>query len=116
MGPAKTKSWLTALPELKFNLAELEDLGCVLDDDKLGSGGKQNLKGLVFCVTGTLSKGRDEIQALIEAAGGLAKSGVSSATDFLVCGDNPGGSKMKAAAKHETPVIGETELFEMIQK
>jgi DNA ligase (NAD+) len=116
MGPVKAAAFTSAKLELGYALGELERLGCVLDDDKLAGGGAQPLKGLVFCITGTLTKGRDEMQALVEAAGGLAKSGVTAATDYLVCGSDPGGSKLKAAAKHETQVITEDELYALMEK
>jgi DNA ligase (NAD+) len=116
MGPVKAKAFESAKPGLKQEFQALEQAGCVLDDDKTSGGGKQPLKGLVFCITGALSKGRDEVQNLIEAAGGLAKSGVTKATNFLVAGDEPGGSKLKAAAKHGTKIINENELYEMINE
>lgn len=115
MGPVKANAFHCVHDELEKIFQQLESLGCVLDDDKLAGGGKQPLKGLVFCVTGTLSKGRDEVQALIESAGGLAKSGVTKATNYLVVGDEPGGSKLKAAEKHGTKQITEAELYALMQ-
>jgi DNA ligase (NAD+) len=116
MGPVKAQAFVTAKSDLVTTLTELERLGCVLDDDKLAGGGAQPLKGMVFCVTGTLTKGRDEVQNLIEQAGGLCKSGVTKATTYLVVGEDPGGSKLKAAEKHGTQQITETELYALIQK
>ena len=114
MGPVKSQAFEKAKPMLKQELQELEKSGCVLDDDKTSGGGKKPLQGMVFCITGTLSKGRDEVQNLIEAAGGLAKSGVTGATNFLVCGDEPGASKLKKASQHSTKIISEDDLYEMI--
>jgi DNA ligase (NAD+) len=115
MGPVRAQAFVTAKPDLVTTLTELEQHGCVLDDDKLAGGGAQPLKGMVFCVTGSLTKGRDEVQALIEAAGGLAKSGVTKATTYLVVGDDPGGSKLKAAVKHGTQQISEAELYALME-
>lgn len=114
MGPVKAHAFSSAVPGLRLELEELEAAGCVLDDDKTSGGGAKPLQGMVFCITGSLSKGRDEVQNLIEAAGGLAKSGVTKATTYLVAGDEPGGSKLKAAQKHGTKIISEAELFELM--
>jgi DNA ligase (NAD+) len=116
MGEVKGRALHTAFPQLTEEFSKLETLGFTLDDDKLaGTGAAQTLKGMVFCVTGTLSKGRDEIHALIEAHGGLAKSSCSKSTSYLVCGDDPGATKLKAAEKHGVPVIDEQKLYALIQ-
>jgi DNA ligase (NAD+) len=72
----------------------------------------EGLGGKSFCITGTLSKGRTEIQDDIREAGGVVKSSVSSGLDFLVAGDKAGGKKKKAEDKG-VQVISESELYEM---
>jgi DNA ligase (NAD+) len=114
MGPVKAHAFSSAVPTLRMEFEELEQAGCVLDDDKTSGGGAKPLQGMVFCITGSLSKGRDEIQNLIEAAGGLAKSGVTKSTNFLVAGLEAGATKLKAAEKHKVKVIEESELYEML--
>jgi len=66
-----------------------------------------------FCITGTLSKKRDEIQDDIRKAGGLVKSTVGKGLDYLVAGEDCGG-KLDKAAKLGVKVISEKELYELI--
>jgi len=71
------------------------------------------LTGKSFCVTGTLSKGRKEIQAMIKAAGGIVKDSVSKDLSFLVVGDDAG-SKLEKATKIGIPTLTEQQLLEML--
>lgn len=71
------------------------------------------LIGKTFVITGTLSKDRKQIQAIIEANGGKATESVSKKTDFIVAGDNAG-SKLIKARELGIPVITENELMEML--
>ena len=71
------------------------------------------MAGQSFVITGTLSAGRDEIQALIERHGGRVSGSVSAKTHFLVAGEG-GGSKRASAEKLGVPVINEEALRAMI--
>ena len=73
----------------------------------------EKLKGLSFCVTGTLSQSRDQIKKLIEDNGGKFVASVSSATSYLVAGEG-GGSKRDKAAKLGVSIITENQLKEML--
>ncbi len=68
------------------------------------------LEGLTFVITGTLSRPRSEIQRWIEARGGKVTGSVSSNTDYLVVGENPGGSKYRKAQQLSTPQLDEEAL------
>jgi DNA ligase (NAD+) len=59
---------------------------------------------------------RDEAEELVRSLGGKATSSVSKATDFLVAGEKPGGTKMRAAEKHGTKVLGEIEFLRLVGK
>jgi DNA ligase (NAD+) len=72
------------------------------------------LKGLSFCVTGVLSRKREDVHADIRAAGGEVHDSVKKNTTYLVAGDKTGKSKLDQAKKSGTKVIGERELYEMI--
>ncbi len=72
------------------------------------------LKGKSFVITGTLSKSRSEIEALIRAHGGTLQSAVSKKTDYLVIGADPGGSKYTKAQALGTPMLSEDELLTML--
>ena len=72
------------------------------------------LSGRTFVITGTLSKSRDHFKGLIEQAGGKVTGSVSSKTDFLLVGDNPG-SKLDKARELGTKIIKEDELGRLIK-
>jgi DNA ligase (NAD+) len=76
----------------------------------------QPLVGLTFVITGTLpSMSRDEAQALIERYGGKVTGSVSSNTDYLLVGEDPGGTKYNRARELGVPMIGEVGLLGMIK-
>jgi DNA ligase (NAD+) len=67
-----------------------------------------------ICVTGTLSRPRGEIQALIEAAGGEFDKTVKKGTTYLVAGADVGATKLKDAQKKGTRVIDEAQLDKLL--
>ena len=72
------------------------------------------LSGKTLVVTGTLRRfKRHEIKQRIEEAGGKASGSVSSKTDYLVVGENPG-SKLAEAQRLGVPVISEDELMTLL--
>jgi DNA ligase (NAD+) len=75
----------------------------------------QPLDGMTFVITGTLTRPREEIQQWIEAQGGKVTGSVSAKTDYLVIGENPGGSKFRRAQQLGTPMLGEDELGQLAQ-
>ena len=72
------------------------------------------LKGMSFCVTGVLSRKREDVHADIRAAGGDVDDGVKKTTTYLVAGDKTGKAKLDQAKKYGTKVIEETELDAML--
>lgn len=74
------------------------------------------LQGKSFVVTGTLENfNRTSIKKSIESNGGTVKGSVSSKTDFLLIGADPGGSKVTKAQDNKVPIISESEYLAMIQ-
>jgi DNA ligase (NAD+) len=72
--------------------------------------------GLTFVVTGTLPNlSRDETKEFIQGQGGRVTSSVSSKTDYLVLGENPG-SKLDRAQKLEIPTLDEDSLRSLADK
>jgi len=89
------------------------------DIDPKVAGSKKGgpLAGKTIVITGELAAiGRDEAEELVRTLGGKAASSVSKATDFLVAGEKPGGTKMRAAEKHGTKIIGEAEFLKLVGK
>jgi DNA ligase (NAD+) len=68
------------------------------------------MAGMRVCVTGTLSRGRGEVQAAIEAAGGIFDKSVKKGTQYLVAGADVGATKLKDAQKKGVRVIDEVGL------
>lgn len=68
-----------------------------------------SIVGLNFVITGTLSEVRANVEGRIINNGGFVGNSVSSKTDYLVIGANPG-SKFAKAKKLGTPIITETQL------
>ncbi|KWU24793.1 NAD-dependent DNA ligase LigA [Burkholderia cenocepacia] len=64
--------------------------------DVVVSATSQSLEGLVFVITGTLSKDREAFKAVIEAAGGKVSGSVSKKTRYLLAGSDAGSKLTKA--------------------
>jgi DNA ligase (NAD+) len=72
------------------------------------------LEGLTFVFTGSLEGlTREEAQELVERNGGSATSSVSSNTDYLVIGENPGTTKREAAEEHDVTMLAQS-AFEAV--
>jgi DNA ligase (NAD+) len=75
------------------------------------------LAGKTIVITGELaSMSREEAEGLVRSLGGKAAGSVSKNTDFLVVGEKPGGTKMRAAEKHGTRLLGEAEFLKLVGK
>ncbi len=77
---------------------------------------KGPLTGLSFCITGTLSRSRDEIKEEIIRAGGEWNSAVTKNTTYLVAGENTGASKIADAKKKNVTIIDEKKLHELMTR
>jgi DNA ligase (NAD+) len=68
------------------------------------------LSGKSFCVTGTLSRPREEVHDRIRAAGGTVHTSVKKGTNYLVAGDKVGAAKSAKARSRGVAVIDEAGL------
>jgi len=108
LGPVKAKalrSWLG-------------DVGETLVGDLLGAGVtirakvEGRLTGQSFCFTGSMQTKRADLEALVEANGGIVKASVGKGLTYLVIADpNSTSSKAVAARKAGTRCIGEAEFL-----
>jgi len=73
------------------------------------------LTGQSFCVTGVLTRKREDVHESIRAAGGEVHDTVKKGTTWLVTGEKVGAAKIERAKKFGTKVIGEEELFAMLE-
>lgn len=72
------------------------------------------LKGQTFVLTGTLSRStRDEAREMIERKGGRVTSSLSSKTDYLVVGSDPG-SKLQKAQSIGVNIINEEDFHKLL--
>ncbi len=72
------------------------------------------LQGMSFCVTGVLSRKRDDVHASIRDAGGEVHDKVKKGTTYLVTGEKVGKAKIESAKKVGAKVIDEATLETMI--
>ncbi|MFC7167185.1 NAD-dependent DNA ligase LigA [Halospeciosus flavus] len=93
------------------------------DEDHLGepepftTAGGEELEGLTVVFTGSVEGWtREDLQELVERHGGDATSSVSSATDYLVVGENPGTTKREDADEHDVPEIDPEEFFDLVEE
>jgi len=74
------------------------------------------LSGLTFVITGTLpTMSREQAARFIEEQGGKVTGSVSRNTDYLLVGENPGGSKYKRAQELGIQMIDEDGLRRMVE-
>jgi len=77
---------------------------------------RQDLKGKVFVITGSLQHftNRKELQELIESRGGKVTGSVTGKTDYLINNDTTSGSsKNKKARELGVPVLSEEEFLQL---
>lgn len=76
----------------------------------------QHLAGKTFVLTGTLpTLKRDEVAAMIEAAGGKVSGSVSKKTSFVVAGEEAG-SKLTKAEELGVAILDEAGLLNLLEK
>ena len=80
---------------------------------EIGDGKDKSLAGLVFVITGSLSRPRRELKEELEKLGASVAGSVSGKTSYLVAGGESG-SKLAKARALDVEVIDETELAEML--
>lgn len=95
-------------------IERLRAAGVNMKQPKRAVATRQPLAGKTVVVTGTLERrSRKEIQDLIARLGGKAAGSVSSKTDYVVAGADPG-SKLAKARELKVPVLTEAQFDELI--
>ena len=80
------------------------------------SGRSDKLMGKKVVISGVFARhSREEYKVLIEQHGGKNVSSISSATSFILAGENMGPSKLEKARKLGIDIINEDQFLEMIQ-
>lgn len=101
---------------VKDNWAMIVDLSNILNiQDSISSNSSGKLSSKSFVFTGTMSKSRKELIALVVDNGGNVKDSVSVGLDYLVTDDPDGdSSKNKKADKLGIKKISEEQFLQMI--
>jgi len=96
-------------------IRELKSLGVKTYEEQGEAEPQSNkLEGQTFVLTGTLPNySRDKAKEMIESAGGKVASTVSSNTDYLVAGENPGSKLQKAENLGNVEVLDEDGLINL---
>jgi DNA ligase (NAD+) len=103
--------------ESEANAAVIDALLAHVDPQPVETGGGDALEGVTVVFTGSLDRfTRSEAQDLVERHGGSATSSVSSNTDYLVAGDNPGTSKRADADSKGVPTIDEAAFLDLLEE
>ena len=115
-GPKMVESVVQFLldPEQRRLLMKLHELGVGAPQPIAVVAAEGPLKGKSVCVTGVLSKKREDVHADIRAAGGEVHDGVKKNTSYLVAGEKTGKSKLDQAKKLGTKVVTEAELYALL--
>jgi DNA ligase (NAD+) len=119
VGPQVAEGIVTFL-ETETNrrvIREIREAGVELSNPMFeGEEAEQPLDGLTFVFTGALDRWtREEVQRLVERAGGRATSSVSGETDTVVAG--PGaGSKLDEAQERDVPVMDEEAFVDFLEE
>jgi DNA ligase (NAD+) len=115
-GPKMVESVVAFLQddEQRALMKKLVALGVGRPQPRAAVAAEGPLKGMTVCVTGVLSKKREDVHADVRAAGGEVHDSVKKNTTYLVAGGKTGKSKLDQAKKYGTKVITETELQALI--
>lgn len=104
-----------ASPEGKELVRRLQERGIDPRETPEKPAGPAPLSGLSFVITGTLSRPREQVAALLEAAGAQVSESVSRKTSYLIMGQNPG-SKLNKAQSLGVPVLDEEQLRRLLSE
>jgi len=114
IGPEVAKSVIEYFKNEKTKeiIEKLKKAGVNLESKEVKKSNK--LKGLTFVITGSLKNyTRDEAKEIIEQFGGKVTNTVSSKTNYLIVGENPG-SKLEKAKQLGVKIINEEEFEKLI--
>lgn len=110
IGPAASQSLILELKSLSKEIQNLLNSGIqLIPKNKSGK-----LEGKTFTVTGSFQQKRADIFELIQSHGGLTSSSITSKTDYLLCGENPG-SKYSKAKRMNIPCIDWKKFKQILQ-
>lgn len=87
-----------------------------LGEKDIPIGSPNCLQGERFVVTGVLDFiEREDCEDLIKQYGGRVSKSLSKSTKYLICGSEPGPSKVAKAKQWSTKILSEDDFFQMIK-
>lgn len=110
--------WSSQSAHTKF-LAKMTQGGVLITQeqyDLASANGLQNnpFYGKKVLLTGSMEKySRTELRKLLENLGAKVQNSISSGTDYLICGDNPG-SKLEKAREFNIKILKEGDFLKML--
>jgi DNA ligase (NAD+) len=113
IGPVLAETIVETLSEERTRelISRLRAHGLQMEESGPAPGSEGPLAGKTFVITGTLpGLSREKATEAIEEAGGKVTGSVSKNTEYLVAGEDPGGSKYTKAQQLGTEVIDEERL------
>lgn len=108
------KDFIDSLQSKKEIVEKLKSYGFKLKHEN--SANKESpIAGLKFCITGTLSMKRSELQKLVKNNAAIVQSSVTKETDYLITNDTESSSsKFKKAKSLDIPIISEDKFLSLI--
>lgn len=103
-----------AEPDMQAFIARLFAAGIAPRPSEDVQAGEQ-LAGLTFVVTGTLSQSRELVKAHLQRYGGRVAGSVTKKTSFLVAGEDAGG-KLEKVNELKVPVLDEAALKTLLEE
>jgi DNA ligase (NAD+) len=80
------------------------------------SGAPAFVPGKIFVISGVFKRvSREELKSIIEKWGGKCTGSVSSKTNYLLVGENPGPEKIKKAQQLGTEILDEETFFKKVE-
>jgi DNA ligase (NAD+) len=113
------ENFLSSLNQKKQIIENLLKYVNISEENQPGRAQKQKNDpyfGKQICITGALSRPRQEYKKLIESQGAKLASAVSSQTDYLICNEQSESAKYKDAKKYGIKIITETEFKRLLLK
>tara|TARA_A100001037_G_scaffold212931_1_gene190873 strand:- start:5333 stop:7330 length:1998 start_codon:yes stop_codon:yes gene_type:complete len=97
----------------RYQITRFNRLGLNTDSNNIEKQ-SNSLLGLTFVITGRLANHtRSDFESIINSNGGKVTNNVSSVTNYLITGEDPG-SKLVKAKELDVKIITEQELLEML--
>ncbi|MEO8797138.1 MAG: NAD-dependent DNA ligase LigA, partial [Polyangiaceae bacterium] len=111
-GPKMVDSLIAfvADPQERALMEKLRELAVSTPEPRIEVATDGPLYGQSFCVTGVLSRKREDVHADLRAAGAAIHDSVKKGTTYLVAGEKTGKSKLDQSKKFGTRVISEAEM------